>query len=701
MRLLKRKYPIVLCCLLMLTAALQAQEHPSILGSFPNEGSSDILRNAFISVKLNLPNGDLDERSVHSDHVKLYPSDHPELPIPGFITLSNKLRSLILEPFGMLEPNTSYTFEMTDGVVDMEGVPFESISFEFATGEKAYRKLITMNRPFGGKPEVGEWKEEDVSGENLSTPFLREATPGTPPPKVVEPPKLLKPERSRDELLALVLRFYGGPKLPPGFGPTVLEAPAIPPLPLAQIREVPINFEAIMSVSAAQPEDLLADAADTQQDEGPTTTVANSKTQAEEAPVSEADLNTEILDRWIMAALDDVSFESDWDAISLPRFQAPQRLASQKAPISQAVVDELLATVNQELIEEEEQAQVAMAAKAERIAARKAQLKVAREADQAAKQAFAQKTETQEKWGAVAWDDISIETPSYALTLDASAAPGEVALRELPISTAEFEALLTEANQELIEEDKQEQMALAAKATREAEQETRQMAEAEAELAVTQALTQKKETQEKWHAVVWDDISIETPATTIPLKNTPLPTQLALREAPVSKAEVEALLSEVNQSLIDENEQETITSAKLPDTAVIAAAEPETQNSKLEIQIPEPETQNSKPETQINTASLLVEETIKNADRAGKIVFPQTAIFVGEFVTVEFDLPEREFVSFVLRDIKGDVYKTEGGYVEAGPHKRAVTLEGVPPGAYEAVVETIHQKVVRKVTILD
>lgn len=520
----------------------------------------------------------------------------------------------------MLSPNTSYTFEITDRVKDQEGVPFESTSFRFETGEMAYRKLITMNRPFGERPEVGEWEEKDVSGENLSAPFLRKATPKPVAPKVEEPPKLLKPERSRDELLALVLRFYGGPKLPPGFGPTVLEAPKAVPLPLAELREVPFDFEALMAMSAPHPDDEFDERWNTpvisENPATPTPAVTEAETQPQASISPEIDLKMQILEKWIMASLVDVSFENEPASIGAPRFQTPRQLVRRKAPISEASVGQLLATVNQELIEEEKQAQLAIDARATREAEMAAQLAANREAAIEAKQALAQKTATQEKWSGVVWDEIAIEIPAYVFQAKSSFLPGKLSLRKSSISQVDVEQLLAVVNQELIEEEKQAQLALDARATREAEMAAQQVAEKEA-------------AQEK------------------PAK-----------------------------------------------TAAIAAVNPTPPK-------PQETSRNPKPETSLNTASLLVEETIKNADRAGKIVFPQTAIFVNEYVTVEFDLPQREFVSFVLRDIKGDVYRTEGGYVEAGPHKRAVTLEDVPAGAYEAVVETIHQKVVRKITILN
>ncbi len=545
MYLLWKIFRLVVCWLVigMSLTSIQAQNRPSLEGSFPHEGSKDILRNAFISLKLKLPNGDLDFRTVNTDHVKLYPSDNPGELIPIFLTLSNSLNSLILEPYGMLAANTLYTVELSDGIKDEKGKTFIPVSFQFETGEQGFRKLITMNRPFGDKPEDGSWQETDVSGEDLSTPFLREATPLAAAPKVEEPPKLLKPERSRDELLRLVLWLYGGAKTPRGFGPTVLKTPPIPPLPLAALRETTLDMD-----------QLIAMAADT---------------TAADDPELVVDRKAEIQTKWLMADLDQVSLKNEVSALGLPTARYPRRIGKRPPLVSQTEIEDLLAEANQDLIDAFKQEQLA----------RVEEVKIA-EAEK-----------------------VDIQPEKLAISIEKTTAPNEKA--ELLPPHAE------------------------------------------------------------------------------------LPSQLALQKSKVSEEEIYELISKANQELI-EAEQQTVEQAVEAKQEPIAEAKPQEPIAEVKPQ-----------ESHTQIAPLLVEETIRNQAKAGRISFPQTAIFLNEYVTVEFDLPQREFVSFVLRDIKGDVYRTEGGYVEAGTHKRAVTLEGIPPGAYEAVVETIHQKVVRKVTILE
>lgn len=864
MFLLWRKHLLFLY-LLMVAAALQAQDQPSVAGSFPHEGSTDILRNAFISVKLSLPNGHLDSYSVNTQNIKLYPKGNPEETIPAFITLNNKLRSLIFEPYGMLEANTAYTFEISDKVKDQEGVPFASTSFTFETGERAYRKLMTMNRPFGDKPAPGEWKEKDVSGENLSAPFLREATPVSRKAEVVEEPKPLKPERSRDELLALVLRFYGGPKLPPGFGPTVLDAPNFPSLPVARMREIPVSFETLMELAQVWPEDTIEEVA-TEPAIVLREEPSKENTIQELEQASGLDPEMSIRDKWIMASLDELSMEFAVAEISAPQQVAPTRLAKKKPDTRATEVERLLTQVNEAFLEEEKQAQLALEAKAR-----------AREARAEEMAARERKTAMQDKWRKARLEDVSFSPTLTIPTLPQAQSPQSLAGRESSMSAEEFETLLTEVNQTLIEEEKQEQIAMAEEAEaakaqevqaelqaseqrkvamqdkwsgvslesktiqsapiaisppsvqmptqvaeRESEEDTDEfesllaevnetliaedkqeqiaMAE-EAEAAKAreakvelQASEQRKVAmQDKWSNVSLESETIQSAPTDISLPSVRMPDQVTERESAKDADEFESLLAEVNETLIAEDKQEQEAMARETEAARVREVEAELQASlqrktamqtkwrelnledfsfepsltsipapeaqtpgklamrkpevnpvdvevllaevnialieeaqaaQKETQVQEPTISQAQPEpstqsqdqnptpvpeaapvsssgTIINTASLLVEETIKNKDRAGKIVFPQTAIFINEYVLVEFDLPEREFVSFVLRDIKGDVYRTEGGYVEAGPHKRAVTLEGVPAGAYEAVVETIHQKVVRKVTILE
>ncbi|MFK7970645.1 MAG: Ig-like domain-containing protein [Bacteroidia bacterium] len=142
---------LLLC---FLPGLLSAQEGPEARGSFPRGGANEIIRNAFISVLVS--GGPLDSASVSTQHVKLYPIGRPEQAVPAFVIYREDLRNITLEPFGLLLPKTGYTFEISSGVTDKKGNPFKPYIATFNTGEKALRKMISMDKgeTFGSPPGV-------------------------------------------------------------------------------------------------------------------------------------------------------------------------------------------------------------------------------------------------------------------------------------------------------------------------------------------------------------------------------------------------------------------------------------------------------------------------------------------------------------------------------------------------------------------
>ncbi|MEM6263368.1 MAG: Ig-like domain-containing protein [Bacteroidota bacterium] len=116
---------------------------PAVTNSFPMDGSSELIRNAFVSVQLDLPNEGLDYKTVNDESVKLYPQHRPGSPVEAFVSASNELKNITLEPKEILEPATTYTFEITPAVKDREGTAIEPFRLQFSTGVGAQEKLIT------------------------------------------------------------------------------------------------------------------------------------------------------------------------------------------------------------------------------------------------------------------------------------------------------------------------------------------------------------------------------------------------------------------------------------------------------------------------------------------------------------------------------------------------------------------------------
>jgi hypothetical protein len=147
-------YRTPLLFVLLLPIFAYAQEGPEARGSFPRGGAEAIIRNAFISVLVR--GGPLDSASVNTQSVRLYPSGRPDQAVPAFVLYRDDLRNITLEPFGLLLPKMSYTFEISNAVTDTFGNAFKPYIATFSTGEKALRKMITMDRSqsFGSPPGV-------------------------------------------------------------------------------------------------------------------------------------------------------------------------------------------------------------------------------------------------------------------------------------------------------------------------------------------------------------------------------------------------------------------------------------------------------------------------------------------------------------------------------------------------------------------
>ncbi|RMG22527.1 MAG: hypothetical protein D6730_16270 [Bacteroidetes bacterium] len=135
------------CGILLLSLPLMGQS-PSVKGSFPRDGAENLLRNAFVSARLILPNGvGVDPATLNDSTVRLYPAHQPDSLVAAFITTDERVKNLTLEPVQVLAPNTTYIFELTSAVHDKSGAPFAPYSVKFTTGDKALQKRITLNKP--------------------------------------------------------------------------------------------------------------------------------------------------------------------------------------------------------------------------------------------------------------------------------------------------------------------------------------------------------------------------------------------------------------------------------------------------------------------------------------------------------------------------------------------------------------------------
>ena len=100
----------------------------------PADGESNVLPNAFISAYLN-PGHAIDPESVDNRSVRLVTTDGEEM-VAARVNTSAGGDAIILTPLTMLQPNTSYTFEIK-GVTNLTGDELLPYSMKFTTSAGA------------------------------------------------------------------------------------------------------------------------------------------------------------------------------------------------------------------------------------------------------------------------------------------------------------------------------------------------------------------------------------------------------------------------------------------------------------------------------------------------------------------------------------------------------------------------------------
>jgi hypothetical protein len=87
-----------------------------------------------VAVTLRLPSGGIDETTVNDNTVRLFRGSASGSPVAGQPNTSGGGDVLTFQPSDLLEPNTTYTFVVTEGVHDINGNAFIPFSTTFTTG---------------------------------------------------------------------------------------------------------------------------------------------------------------------------------------------------------------------------------------------------------------------------------------------------------------------------------------------------------------------------------------------------------------------------------------------------------------------------------------------------------------------------------------------------------------------------------------
>lgn len=116
-------------------AGSPSSNRPSITGARPGPGQTGVARDTFIAtdVKLPTPGAGVDAATLTDATVKLYrTSDHAL--VSAHLNTTGGGDAIVLQPTVLLDANTSYTFEINDGVKDTSGAAFVPFVMTFTTG---------------------------------------------------------------------------------------------------------------------------------------------------------------------------------------------------------------------------------------------------------------------------------------------------------------------------------------------------------------------------------------------------------------------------------------------------------------------------------------------------------------------------------------------------------------------------------------
>ncbi len=110
-------------------------KHPSISSSAIAKDATGVYLNAAVNVDVSLPTvgAGVNPASLNTTNVKLYRTRDNQL-VPGIVGTSGGNDTIVYQPRGRLEPNTNYTFRITDAVKDQSGATFIPYSTTFNTG---------------------------------------------------------------------------------------------------------------------------------------------------------------------------------------------------------------------------------------------------------------------------------------------------------------------------------------------------------------------------------------------------------------------------------------------------------------------------------------------------------------------------------------------------------------------------------------
>ena len=143
------------------SAAVVAAAQPSITGTTPANGATNVPLDGSISCNLSLPNAGLDPSTVNSNNVQIYQTVSHAM-VSATVTTSAAGDSLLLQPNALLAPNTQYTFTVSSGVKDASGASMVPFTMSFTSGTGATTADPTLQFQQVGLPSATGAQFTDV-----------------------------------------------------------------------------------------------------------------------------------------------------------------------------------------------------------------------------------------------------------------------------------------------------------------------------------------------------------------------------------------------------------------------------------------------------------------------------------------------------------------------------------------------------------
>ena len=115
------------------TVAYAQSAQPSVTITRPANGQTNVLRDVFVSADVSVPNGGINPATLTASTVYLYPTS-TSVHVSAVLNTSGGGDVIVLRPGSLLNANTTYTFVVTSGLKDIQGVSFIPFSMSFTTG---------------------------------------------------------------------------------------------------------------------------------------------------------------------------------------------------------------------------------------------------------------------------------------------------------------------------------------------------------------------------------------------------------------------------------------------------------------------------------------------------------------------------------------------------------------------------------------